>query len=215
MEHDASQDSVANLPRGRVELSTQILQEAPEDAAQILLGLHKGVEVVGSPPKYVHVVGEVGLAEQGIAEMALAEKASTKDDDVAEKAFLARDIPENTKMHDVPKETGAAEEETLKYEIGSRDNGSVGKYEIGSLNGEGVAKTAMPTHLDAAKTAVPALLDAEIVMAETALAKAKFEDRSKGKPLKTSPSAPSLSWNQVLQRMGIGSTLGYDPISRS
>ena len=204
MEQDAFQDSAASLPRGRVKVYTQTLLEAPGDALQTLLGLHGGIEVVGTPPEYVHAVGEVALAEQGIAEMALAEKASTKDDDVAEKAFLACDTPKDAEMYDALEVTGAAEEETQEYEIDSPDGGGVSEYEIGN-----------PDNEDVAKTAVPALLDADTVMAETALAKAMSKDRSKGKPFKTSPSVSSFSWSQVLQSMGIGSTLGYNPISLS
>jgi hypothetical protein len=217
MEHDASQDSMATLLKGRAEVSIQIPQEAPGEAAHTLLGLHGGVEVIGTPPEYVnplsrpllgerlvesgrvHAVGEVALAEQGIAEMALAEKAPTKEDGVVQEASRQGKTHEDATMDDVPEEAAVAEED-----LPERAFSEIQEIENDDPDSGGVAKTALP-----------AIFDVETVIAETALAKAASDERSKGNALETSPSAPSFSWSQVLQTMVIDSTLGDDLISLS
>jgi hypothetical protein len=202
MEHDASQDSEATLLKGRAEVSIQTPQEAPGEAARTLFGLHGGVEVIGTPPEYVNLftrplLGE-GLVESGrvhaVAEVALAETAPTKEDGVVQEAARQGETHEDAAMDDAVAEEDLPERafsETQETENDDPDSGGV------------------------AKTALPAVFDVETVIAETALAKAASEERSKGNALETSPSAPSFSWSQVLQTMVIDSTLGDDPISLS
>jgi hypothetical protein len=159
------------------------------------LGLHGGVEVIGTPPEYinpftrpllgeglvvsgrVHAVVEVALAEQGIAEMALAEIAPTKEDGIAQEAARQGETHEDAAMDDAVAEEDLPERafsETQETENDDPDSGGV------------------------AKTALPAIFDVETVIAETALAKAASEERNKDNALETSPSAPSFSWSQVL-----------------
>ena len=152
----------------------------------------------------------MALAEKGIAEMVLAEIALAKEDDVAEKVFLAVDTPRDAVMRDAAEEKLAAEREAQEYHIGSPDAEGVADDEIGSPEHEGVDKPAVP-----AKATVTPLLDADTVKVETALAMAMSGDRSRGNALETSHSPPFFTWSQVLQTTGTSSEMEYDPISLS
>jgi hypothetical protein len=216
MEHDASQDSEAAVPKGRAEVSTQTPQETPGEATRTLLGLHGGVEVMGTPTEYVNpfsrpllgedlvesgrknVVGEVALAEQGIAKMALAKKAPSKEEGVAEEVVFARETSEDSAMDDAPEEAAVAEEdlpERAFSETQDTENGDTGD--------------------GASETALLVVFNVERVIAKTALAKVASEDRSKGNTLETSHFAPSFSWSQVLEAAVIDPMLGEDPVSLS
>jgi hypothetical protein len=180
------------------------------------LVLSGGVEVMGTLTEYVNIfsrpllgedlvesgrknaVGEVALAEQGIAEMALAEKAPSKEEGVVEEAVLARESSEDAATDDATEEAAVVKEDLPKKAFSETQDTE------NNDPGDGVGDTALL-----------AVFDVERVIAETALAKAASEERSKGNVLETSLSAPSFSRSQVLETAVIDPMLGEDPISLS